>query len=239
MGSVHPASSTLPHMKPKVGVILSGCGFLDGSEIHESVLTLLCLDELDAEAICMAPRGAQHHVVDHARREPVAGQTRDVLTEAARIARGRIVDIATVKANQLDAVILPGGFGAAKNLCDFAMAGAKAVPHRDVARLLREMHAAHKPIGAICIAPAVVAATLGQQLHPTLTIGDDAGTARALTEMGVVHRDCPVDECVVDRENGIVTAPAYMFDARVRDVAAGIRKLVAAVVAMVGQAVRK
>ena len=219
-------------MNRKVGVILSGCGFLDGSEIHEAVLTLLCLDELGATAVCMAPRGPQQHVVDHERSAPY-GESRDILREAARIARGRIQDIARVSAQQLDAVVLPGGYGAAKNLSDFASKGAEAKPHAEVARLLREMHAAKKPIGAICIAPAVVAATLGRQVQPTLTIGDDAGTAKALTAMGVVHRTCPVTECVIDAKNRIVSSPAYMFDARVRDVAAGIRKLVAAVMAMV------
>ncbi|MEO6595099.1 MAG: isoprenoid biosynthesis glyoxalase ElbB [Planctomycetota bacterium] len=222
-------------MKTKVGVILSGCGFLDGSEIHESVLTLLALDELGAEAVCMAPRGLQLQVVDHASGEPQGGASRDVLSESARIARGHIVDVATVRVAQLDAVVLPGGFGAAKNLCNFASKGAAAVPHGDVARLLREMHAAGKPIGAICIAPALVAATLGRHVHPTLTIGNDAGTAKALVAMGATHRDCPVTECVIDQKNRIVTAPAYMYDARIVDVAAGIKKLVAVVMGMAAE----
>ena len=166
-------------MNRKIGVVLSGCGFLDGSEIQEAVFTLLCLDELGVDAVCMAPRGAQHHVVDHETRKPAAGESRDVLRESARIARGRIVDLATVRATGLDALVLPGGFGAAKNLCDFAEKGASATAHPEVARLLREMHAAKKPIGAICIAPALVAAVLGRSAHPLLTIGDDAGTAKA------------------------------------------------------------
>lgn len=218
-------------MKRKVGVVLSGCGFLDGSEIHESVSTLLALDELGAEAVCMAPRGPQHDVVDHERGEPVATERRDVLREAARIARGRIRDLATVSAAELDAVVLPGGFGAAKNLSDFAVAGARATAHPEVARLLREMHAAHKPIGAICIAPAVVAAVLGRATRPTLTIGNDEATAQALEAMGARHRQCAVDACVVDAECRIITTPAYMFDAPVASVAAGIRKLCAAVLA--------
>lgn len=224
--------------KPKVGVVLSGCGFLDGSEIHEAVLTLLCLDEQGATVVCVAPRGPQAQVVDHTPGAAVAGSARDVpqrdmLAEAARIARGRIEEITTVRADQLDAVVLPGGFGAAKNLCDFATKGAAATPHPEVARLLREMLAAHKPIGAICIAPAVVAATLGRTAHPVLTIGDDAGTAAALTAMGAEHRDCPVTDCVVDERNNIVSTPAYMYDAAIGDVAKGIRRLVAAVLARV------
>ena len=216
-------------MKPKVGVVLSGCGFLDGSEIHEAVLTLLCLDESGAVAVCAAPRGAQASVVDHEQQAPAAGASRDMLAEAARIARGRIQDLAKLRAADLDAVILPGGFGAAKNLSDFATKGAAAAPHPEVARLLREMVAAKKPIGAICIAPAVVAAALGRNVHPTLTIGNDRGTAQALTAMGCTHRDCEVTDCVVDEANGIVSTPAYMFDAAIGDVGKGIRKLTAAV----------
>jgi enhancing lycopene biosynthesis protein 2 len=223
-------------MKPKVGVLLSGCGFLDGSEIHESVFTLLCLDELGAEVVFMAPRGPQLHVVDHAVRAPVAGATRDVLVEAARIARGHIRDLAGVRAADLDALVMPGGFGAAKNLSDFAAKGGEAKVHPEVGRLLGEMHAAKKPIGAICIAPAVVAAALGRVAHPTLTIGEDAGTAKALEAMGAVHRPSPVDACVVDRAQRIVTTPAYMYEARPKDICAGIRKLCAEVVAMCGGA---
>jgi enhancing lycopene biosynthesis protein 2 len=217
-------------MKRKVGVVLSGCGYLDGSEIHEAVFTLLCLDELGAEAVCMAPRGPQRHVVDHATGQPMPGEQRDVLRESARIARGRIVDLATVRATDVDAVVMPGGFGAAKNLCDFAERGAAATAHPEVARLLREVHAAHKPIGAICIAPALVAAVLGRTAQPVLTIGNDAATAKALAAMGARHRDCVVTECVIDRDQRIVTAPAYMYDASPKDVAAGIRALCAAVV---------
>lgn len=223
-------------MKPKVGVLLSGCGFLDGSEIHESVFTMLCLDELGAEIVFLAPRGPQMHVVDHAAKAPVAGATRDVLTEAARIARGNIRDLATVRASELDALVMPGGFGAAKNLSDFAVKGGEAKPHADVARLLGDMHAAKKPIGAICIAPAVVAAALGRTARPTLTIGEDAGTAAALEAMGARHQRSPVDECVVDRAQRIVSTPAYMYDARPKDICAGIRKLCAEVVAMCGKA---
>lgn len=225
-------------MSRKVGVVLSGCGFLDGSEIHEAVLTLMHLDQHGVEVVCMAPKGPQRHVVDHASRQPVAGASRDVFVEAARIARGRIVDLAKVTADQLDAVVLPGGFGAAKNLCDFAEKGAAATPHADVARLLRGMHAARKPIGAICIAPAVVAAVLGRTAHPVLTIGNDAGTAGALQQMGCTHRDCPVTDCVVDEAQRIVTTPAYMYEAKVHEVGQGIGKLVTALVGMIGKGAR-
>lgn len=221
-------------MSRKVGVVLSGCGFLDGSEIHESVLTLMHLHRHGVEVVCIAPRGPQRHVVDHGSGQPVPGASRDVFVESARIARGRIVDLATVSARDLDALILPGGYGAAKNLCDFAEKGAAATAHPEVARLLREMRAANKPIGAICIAPAVVAAVLGRTDAPTMTIGDDAGTAAALQQMGVTHRNCAVTDCVIDAAHRIVTTPAYMYDAKVHEVAQGIGKLVDAVLGMVG-----
>jgi enhancing lycopene biosynthesis protein 2 len=216
----------------KVGVVLSGCGYLDGSEIHESVLAMLCLDELGVEVVCMAPRGPQRDVVDHERRQPEIGAARDILREAARIARGRIRDLAGVRGADLDAVVLPGGFGAAKNLSDFAVAGAKAAPHPEVARLLRELHAAKKPIGAICIAPAVVAAVLGRSAQPVLTIGRDPGTAQALVAMGARHRDSDVTDCVIDRDQRIVSTPAYMYEARLGELHQGIRKLCTAVVEM-------
>lgn len=221
-------------MKPTIGVLLSGCGFLDGSEIQESVFTMLCLDELDCDVVCLAPAGPQRSVVDHAAHAPAAGESRDVLRESARIARGRIRDVASVRAADLDGIVLPGGFGAAKNLSDFASAAGRATPHPEVARLLRELHAARKPIGAACIAPVVVAAALGRAARPTLTIGDDAGTAEALEAMGARHQACPVDQCVVDRAQRIVTTPAYMYDARPKDVCAGIRRMCTEVAALAG-----
>ncbi|MBL8730946.1 MAG: isoprenoid biosynthesis glyoxalase ElbB [Planctomycetes bacterium] len=222
-------------MKRKVGVVLSGCGFLDGSEIHEAVLTMLHLDAADVEVVCLAPRGAQRDVVDHEHKQPAAGEQRDVLREAARIARGRIRELDPVVATELDAVVFPGGYGAAKNLCDFAARGAAAVARPEVADLLRRMHAAKKPIGAVCIAPALIACVLGKSARPVLTIGDDAGTAKLLAAMGATHQSAAVTECVVDRANRIVSTPAYMYDARLRDVSAGIQKLVAALVGMMAE----
>lgn len=221
-------------MAPNVAVLLSGCGYLDGSEIHEAVLTLMHLQRRGATTHCLAPRGRQADVVDHARGEACGGDSRDVLTESARVARGQVTDIATVAAADFDAIVLPGGFGAAKNLSDFASKGAAASVNADVAGLLRAMHAAGKPIGAICIAPALVAAVLGTAAQPLLTIGSDAGTAGALEAMGARHRECSVTECVVDADNRIVSTPAYMCDARVDEVAAGIGKLVDAIMDMVG-----
>src|SRR5262245_50239615 len=155
----------------KVGVVLSGCGFLDGSEIHEAVLTLLALDRAGATAVCLAPNIEQRSVVDHRSGNP-AESVRNVLEESARIARGKVRDIAQAKAAELDALVLPGGYGAAKNLCDFAVAGAKAKVDPGVLKLVREMHSAKKPIAAWCIAPALLAAAL-KEAHVKLTIGDD------------------------------------------------------------------
>jgi enhancing lycopene biosynthesis protein 2 len=213
----------------KIGVVLSGCGFLDGSEIHEATLSLYFLDRAGAEVVCFAPNVAQHDVVDHAAGKPTSEQ-RNSLVEAARIARGKIADVALAKAAELDALVLPGGYGAAKNLCDFAFNGGRAKVHEGVARLLREMHAAKKPIGAICIAPAVVAATFrGTGTAPKLTIGNHAATAQQIEAMGARHSNCPVDSFCVDEENRIVTAPAYMYDARISQVGAGIEKLISEV----------
>jgi enhancing lycopene biosynthesis protein 2 len=216
----------MTNMKRKVGVVLSGCGFLDGAEIREAVLTLLALDSHDLEAVCVAPDRDQLHVVDHLRGEPVADEVRNVRVEAARIARGDVLDLAEVDADDLDAIVLPGGFGMAKNCSDFASKGAEATVDPELADLLRAMHAAGKPIGAICIAPAVVAAVLGEVAHPVLTIGNDAGTAAALEAMGAHHHDTPVDTPVIDQQNRIVSVAAYMYEARLKDVSAGIHKLV-------------
>lgn len=223
-------------MSSRIGVLLSGCGFLDGAEIREAVLTLLALDRLGAEAVCLAPAGPQRHVVDHRTGKEVVGAARDMLAEAARIARGEITDLGGVTAAALDGLILPGGYGAAKNLSDFAFTSARATVHPQVARLLLEMHRAGKPIGAICIAPAVVAAVLGPTAHPLLTIGNDRGTAAALVAMGARHQDCAVTGCVVDGANRIVSTPAYMYDAGLADIALGIERACQAVVALCGSA---
>ncbi|MFH2202451.1 MAG: isoprenoid biosynthesis glyoxalase ElbB [Elusimicrobiota bacterium] len=216
----------------KIGVVLSGCGVKDGAEIHESVLTLLALDRHGAEAVCMAPNIPQADVIDHAAGKPVA-ETRNVLVESARIARGVIKDIRDVKAEDLDAVILPGGFGAAKNLSTFARDGADCTVQEDVARLLKEMRQAGKPIGALCIAPAVLAKALGDE-HPVLTIGSDPGTAQALESMGARHAVCAAGDVVVDNERLIVTTPAYMLAGRISEVAEGADKLVRALLKLLG-----
>ena len=215
---------------PTVGVILSGCGVHDGTEIHEAVLTLLALDQNGADVVCMAPNTDQRRTFDHLAQED-RDETRNVLVESARISRGEISDIADVDTNALDAVILPGGFGAALNLSSFAVEGTEASIDENVARVLREMHAAGKPIGAVCISPAVIALALGDHA-PTLTIGHDAGTAGALESLGASHEKCDVENCVVDETNRIVTSPAYMLGPSIKHVAVGIDRTVARVLEM-------
>ncbi len=216
----------------RVAVILSGCGVFDGSEIHESTAVLLSLDLIGADIVIAAPVGPQMHVVDHQLGEPAEGQSRDIRTELARIARGPVRDVAELSADDFDAVILPGGFGAAKNLCTFATEGADCSVDPSVAAFLESMHAGGKVIGALCIAPALVAKVLGPVKPIRLTIGTDAATAAAINATGAVHVNAPVDEIVVDEENKIVTTAAYMLAGRISEVFDGIDKLVKKVIAL-------
>ncbi|MEO1279195.1 MAG: isoprenoid biosynthesis glyoxalase ElbB [Planctomycetota bacterium] len=218
---------------PKVGVILSGCGVFDGAEIHESVAVLHALDRHGANIVCLAPN-IELQEIDHQTQEPT-GNTRNVLREAARIARGEIADLSTVLGSQFDAIVLPGGFGAAKNLCDFAMKGADCTADEQTARVLTEAHEAGKPLGFACISPALAARVFGQSLHPTLTIGDDPGTAQGIEAMGAKHQDCAVDDIVVDEANRIVSTPAYMRPQRVTEIFTGIGKMVDKVLEMAEQ----
>jgi enhancing lycopene biosynthesis protein 2 len=214
-------------MSKRIGVILSGCGVYDGAEIHESVITLLALDRSGAEVICMAPNKPQMHVVNHLTGEEVKGEKRNILVESARIARGKIRDIAMVKASELDALVLPGGFGAAKNLCNFAVKGADCEIDRDVARLILDMHQAGKPVVAECIAPAVVVKALTDAgIKPKVTIGTDRNTAAALEKMGGKHEAHDVRSFAVDEANKVITTPAYMLGQRISEVADGIENTI-------------
>lgn len=218
-------------MKKRIGVVLSGCGVFDGSEIHEAVLTLLAIDRNGAEAVCMAP-DKEFPEINHLTKE-ATGAKRNALLESARIARGKIRCIKEVKADDLDAIIFPGGYGAAKNLCNFAEKGAKAEIHPEVARLLKEMASAKKPICAICIAPTLVAATLGREYAPKVTIGADAETAAAINATGSCHVECPVTDFVVDKTNKIVSTPAYMLAGCISEAAEGIDKAVRATIELI------
>ena len=209
-------------------VVLSGCGVYDGAEIHESVITLLAIARAGASYTIAAPDKDQMHVINHVTGD-VAGETRNVLVESARIARGSILALGDVRVQDHDAVFLPGGFGAAKNLCTFATEGTDCSIDADMQRVLSEFHAAGKPIGAVCISPAVIVKALGDV---TVTIGNDAGTASALAAMGGTHVDHPVTECHIDADNRIVTAPAYMCEASIDQVAIGIEAAVRAVIGL-------
>src|SRR5512136_656492 len=215
----------------RVGVILAGSGYLDGAEIQEATLTLLFLDRKGATVTVMAPDVPQMHVVDHQKGAPVQGEQRNVMAEAARISRGNVNDISKVKGADLDALILPGGFGAAKNLCTYAFDGAAMKVDPDVERLLRAMRAAKKPMGFICIAPVIAARLFGSE-HVKLTIGMDPATAGHLAGWGAEHVECPVDQIVVDQRLEIASTPAYMLGPWIAPVAAGIDKLVGAVLEM-------
>ena len=217
-------------MKKKVGVLLSGCGVLDGSEIHEAVLTLLFLNRRGVEIVCMAPDITQMHVINHLTQEELK-ETRNVLAESARIARGEIKSLSGVRSSDLDALIIPGGFGAAKNLSEFAFKGPGGSVNPDVKRLLDEMLSDGKPIGALCIAPATVGMALKDR-YPKLTVGIHEETIQALESMGVKHEICSVAEVAVDEKNRIVTTPAYMIGPEIKDVAKGIEKLVDKIISL-------
>ena len=215
-------------MSKKILVVLSGSGVFDGTEIHEAVISLLALARSGATATCAAPNKKQLHVINHATGD-VMDEERNVLVEAARISRGNITDLADVNIDDFDAVFLPGGFGAAKNLCTFATEGADCSIDGDVERILKGFHSAQKPIGAVCISPAVVVRAIG---GVTVTIGTDPGTADALTAMGGTHATRNVDECHVDSTNKVVTAPAYMIDTGIAEIAQGIEAAVHTLVDM-------
>lgn len=215
----------------KVAVVLSGCGVYDGAEIHESVLVLLALDRANATIECFAPDVPQVHVVNHITGQAVPGEVRNVLVESARIARGNIKPLADLKAANADAVIFPGGFGAAKNLCDFALVGAGFKVDPEVSRVVREFRALGKPLGFACIAPAIAARLLGDAAVE-FTIGTDPSTAAALSGDGGRHVNCGVRDIVVDTRLKVVTTPAYMLAGRVIEAEAGINKMVKAVLEM-------
>ena len=217
----------------KVGVLLSGCGANDGAEIHESVITMLALDRAGAEMVLMAPNIDQMHVVNHYTGQEM-DEYRNVLVESSRIARGNIKDMAEISANDMDALIIPGGFGVAKNLCDYAMAGPDCSINPDVYRLISELKLLNKPIGAICIAPAMMAKILGElDESANMTIGSDETTSKDIEAMGSIHVECKVSEMVVDEGKNLVTTPAYMEAKTIKDAADGIEKLVKQVLSMI------
>ena len=207
----------------KVAVILSGCGVYDGAEIHESVITLLRLDQRGAHAQCFAPNVAQMHVINHLTGEQMP-ESRNVLVESARIARGEVKDIREANVEDFDALIVPGGFGAAKNLSDFAVKGAECTVQPDVLALAEAFAEASKPVGLMCISPAMAAKIYGPGV--ICTIGNDADTATVVNKMGATHQECEVSEIVEDTARKLVSTPAYMLAQSISEAASGINKMV-------------
>lgn len=228
-------------MSATVALVLSGCGVFDGSEIHEAVSCLVHLSRRGAQVSCFAP-DKPAPVVNHLTRKPEPGQTRNVLVESARIARGRIRPLSALRAADFDAAVFPGGFGAAKNLCTFAENGAACRVDPDVERVVKEFHGAGKPVGMCCIAPVIAARVLGRGAGGpgvTVTIGDDAATAAAIEAMGSRHAARPVTAACVDEANHLVTTPAYMYgEAPVHQVFDGIGAMIEGVLARVGAPAR-
>lgn len=209
---------------PKIAVILSGSGRMDGSEIHESTLTLLYLAEAGATYQCFAPDAPQAAVVNHLTNKPEPGATRSQLIEAARIARGNIKPLTELNVNEYDAMVQPGGNGTLANL---GGGGAQLLPL--LKEKIRAFHTAGKPIGFICIAPLMGAMALGDQ-GVSLTIGNDKATAAKIEALGARHVVCPVDDCVIDEKHNVVSCPAYMLGPGIADIAKGIRLLCNALV---------
>ena len=208
----------------KIGVVLSGCGVYDGAEIHEAVITLLAIARRGAQAVCFAPDKAQTDVINHLTGETMA-ESRNVLIEAARLTRGAIQPLASARADELDALIVPGGFGAAKNLSNFAAQGSECVVDRDLQALTLAMHEAGKPLGFMCIAPALL-----PKIFPDAAADNHryrSGYCRGAGRDGRGARAVrPVDDIVVDEDNKVVTTPAYMLAQNIAEAASGIEKLV-------------
>lgn len=194
----------------KVAVILSGCGYLDGAEIRESVLTLLNLDTIRVAYDIFAPNIDQHHTINHLRGEEIANK-RNVLEEAARIARGKVQPLSELNLSDYHGIVFPGGFGVAKNLCQFAFNGSSASTTEEVKRVIKGFYSEKKPIAAICIAPALIALNLGDK-KVKVTIGNDTETAQEIEKTGAIHATCDANEWCADETNKVVSTPAYMFD---------------------------
>lgn len=208
----------------KFAVILAGCGVYDGAEIHEAVMTLYAIAENGAAYQCFAPDISQHHVVNHLTGKEMPG-SRNVLVESARIARGKIKPLGELNIRDFDAVIFPGGFGVAKNLCSYAFDGADCKVIPEVSEVIREAATMRKPIGALCISPVMLAKVLGEV---ELTIGHDGKTADDVEKMGARHRQTTHGQVVIDHKHKVFTTPCYMLDATIADIATGAHNIVKA-----------
>ncbi len=203
--------------RKKFAVVLSGCGVFDGSEIHEAIMTLYAIMKNNGDYEMFAPDIPQKHVINHITGEEMK-EGRNVLVESARIARGKIRSLDQFRAEEFDSIIFPGGYGAAKNLSSFAFDGPDCTINPQVEKAVRDMADQGKPVGAVCIAPALMAKILSQ---PVLTIGDDQETASALESMGAIHKKTGHGQVVVDENHKLVTSPCYMLDATIINIAEG------------------
>jgi enhancing lycopene biosynthesis protein 2 len=218
----------------RVAVVFAGCGYLDGAEIHEATLTLLALDRAGVKIICAAPDIPQYHTINHLNNTPMEHSERNVLLEGARIARGDIIPLAKLKVDDFEALIFPGGYGVAKNLCTFGIDGPSCQINSDAKRIILETLQAGKPLGVMCIAPALAAkATENSDFHLTLTIGNDENTAKAIEALGAKHQNCTVDNIVYDPKHKVVSTPAYMLGPNIYQVSRGIEKLVAKILSLI------
>ena len=220
-------------MAKNILVLLAGCGAKDGSEIQEAVLTLLAIKKAGADYTCASLNKDQKHVLNFIDDSEIS-TSRNMMQEAARIARGDIKDMAKLSMKDFDALIIPGGFGVAKNFCTFAFEGTKASVEPEVKRIIQEAYAMKKPIGAICIAPALVALSLVEK-NPniTMTLGTAEEANTNLTQIGVKFKSCPTTAHTVDEDNLIVSSPAYMHgDSTIAELDEGISKCVKAVIEM-------
>ncbi len=213
----------------KVAVILSGCGVYDGAEIHESVLTILALENAGAEYQCFAPNIKQRHVVNHLTGEVDETDERNVLVESARITRGAISDLATINPDDFDVLLIPGGFGAAKNLCSFAVEGASSSVNEDVLKVCKAFAEQNKTAGYACIAPAIIPAVYPKGVK--LTVGNDQDTIDALESMGAQHIQANVEDVVEDERYHLYSTPAYMLAKNIKEASASIENLVARILA--------
>ncbi|ENO1791977.1 isoprenoid biosynthesis glyoxalase ElbB [Vibrio alginolyticus] len=207
----------------KVAVILSGSGVYDGSEIHEAVLALYAIEKAGATWHCFAPNIDQLHVINHLTGDEM-DETRNVLIESARIARGNIDDVAKLNVDEYDALLLPGGFGAAKNLTDFAVSGAECSINTHVAQACRTFANSKKPAGYLCISPVIIPMIYEQGVKGT--VGNDEAVSIAFNQMGGEHTTCPVEDIVFDEKHLVLSTPAYMLAENISQAASGIEKLV-------------
>ncbi|MDJ0625736.1 MAG: isoprenoid biosynthesis glyoxalase ElbB [Candidatus Caenarcaniphilales bacterium] len=209
----------------KAAVILCGCGAMDGSEIHEATFALLALNEENIEYQCFALDKPQTKVVNFTNGQELP-ESRNQLLESSRISRGKIDNIKNLEVSNFDYLVLPGGFGAAYNLCNFAEEKANASVDTEIERVIKDFHKEQKPIGAICISPVIVGLVLGRTTNPLLTAGDEGHPVEdELKKLGCKTQSCETIDCVIDQQNKIVSTPAYMNAKEIKDVREGIKKL--------------